>query len=63
MGYGIEKLVDKVIISMYAVEQMRESAGRMYKYVCVFMAGIQTLVGAGPAIAVFWYQGYNTTGK
>lgn len=27
------------------------------------MAGNQTLVGAGPAIAVFWYQGHNTTGK
>lgn len=46
---------------MYAVEPMRESAGRMYNNVCVLMAGTQTLVGAGPVIAVSWYQGYDTT--
>lgn len=48
---------------MYAVEPMRESAVRMHNNECVLMAGTQTMVGVGPAIAVSLYQGYNTTGK
>ena len=56
----MQKSADKVIISMCAVHSMRKGAG---KAVCMFMAGNRTLDGEVPAIAVYWYQRYDTTGK
>lgn len=54
----MQKSADKVIISIRTVLTKAQKRG---KAVGVFMTGNQTLVGEVPAIAVYWYQRYDTT--